>query len=210
MKNIIIVSVGNGGFHAINYMIDSGLNGAEFVSCSTDEMALEMSKSDKKIWLGKNMIQYGLDGSSVERSRKAAIESRKEILETLRGADEIIIVAGLGGYDGTGASPIIAEYAKELGALTVAVVTLPYKFEGVKRTTRAEVGLKNLKKCIDMVVTIRNDEFLKTCDPKTPMTAAFKVLDEILCRAVKSLLALSQNPFRIENVATDKIFNLDA
>ena len=210
MKNIKVISVGGGGLNVVNYMIDSGMTGAEFISCGRDTMALQMSKANRKIWLGKNMVQYGLDGSSVERSRQAAIESREEILENLRGADEIIIIAGLGGYDGTGASPIIAEYAKELGALTVAVITLPYKFEGVKLTTRAEVGLKNLKERIDMVVTVRNDEFLKTCDPKTPMTAAFKVLDEILCRAVRSLLALSQNPFQIENVANDKIFNLDA
>ena len=132
MKNFKVVSVGGGGMNALNHMIDSGLTGAEFIAFSTDKYGLKMSKADKKIQLG-NLV-YGLDsGNNPSRSEQAAIESREEILSTLHGADAVIIVAGLGGFDGTGASPIIAQYAKELNALTIAVVSLPYKFEGIKR-----------------------------------------------------------------------------
>ncbi len=199
MIDIKVVGVGGGAMNAVNYMIDSGLTGAEFISCSRDELLLQMSKADKKIVLGKKMMRYGLDGSSPSRSEQAAIESREEILSALRGADAVIIVACLGGCDGTGASPIIAECAREIGALTVAVVTHPYTFEGSRRTARAEVALKNLSKHADAVIKIRNDKILQIFDPKTPITMAFKCIDEILCRAVRNLLSVFQRAFRITN-----------
>lgn len=139
MPNIKIVSVGGGGMYALNHMIDSGLTGAEFISCSTRKYRLKDSKAEKKLRLGN--LAYALDGSLPERSEKAAIESREKILTALRGADVVIIVAGLGGSDGTGASPIIAECAREVGALTIAVVTRPYTFEGPRRTAKAEIAL---------------------------------------------------------------------
>ena len=198
MKNFKIVSVG-GGMNAINHMIDSGTAGAEFISCSTREYYLTEAQARKKIRLG-NLI-YGLDsGSTPSRSEQAAIETREEILSALHGADAVIIVAGLGGCDGTGASPIVAQYAKELGALTVAVVSFPYKFEGPRRTARAEAALKKLSAQADAVIKIRSDKILEVVDKKTPLSKAFVCLDEIMCRAVKSLLNIFQNPFRIDDV----------
>ena len=184
-----VISVGGGGMFAVNHMIDSGVTGAEFISCSRDKMSLQMSKADKKILLDKN-FQYGLDGGSTERSAKAANESREEILSALRGAKAVIIVAGLGGFDGTGASPVVAKFAKELGALTVAVVTFPYRFEGLRRTARAEAALEKLLARADMVAKISNDKVLQSVDKKMKMTMthAFKCVDEIICRAVKSLV----------------------
>lgn len=198
MKNLKIVSVGGGGMNAVNHMIDSGLNGAEFIACSRDEFFLQMSKADKKIHLGKNMMQYGLDGSTPSRSEQAAIESREEILETLHGADAVIIVACLGGSDGTGATPIIAKYAREVGALVVAVVTLPYLFEGPLRTTRAETALTNLSANVDSVIKIRNDNVLQFCDPKAPITHAFKFIDEIIFHTVRTLISVFQAPFKVD------------
>lgn len=200
MSNIKIVSVGSGGMNALNHMIDSGLTGAEFITFSSDKYGLKMSKADKKIQLG-NLV-YGLDsGNNPSRSEQAAIETREEILEALRGADAIIIVAGLGGCDGTGASPIIAQYAKEIGALTVAVVSCPFTFEGPRRTARAEDALKKLSECTDAVIKFRNDKFLQVVDKKTPMTQVFKWSDEIFCRAVRTLISIFQGAFKIKSVA---------
>ncbi|MBD3878509.1 MAG: hypothetical protein SR1Q5_02310 [Quinella sp. 1Q5] len=202
MKNFKVVSVGWGGMNAINYMIDSGLTGAEFISCSVDKYGLQMSKADRKVWLRK--IQYGLDDGSPSRSEQAAIESREEILSALSRADAVIIVAGLGGCDGTGASPITVQYAKELGALTVAVVSLPYKFEGVRRTTRAEDALKKLSEQADAVIKIRNDKILQVVDKNTSMTKAFTCIDEIMCHAVRSLINIFQGAFRIDDITKIK------
>lgn len=189
-----VISVGVGGMFAVNHMIDSGVTGAEFISCSRDEMSLQMSKAEKKILLDKN-VSYGLDGGSTERSAKAANESREEILSALRGAEAVIIVAGLGGFDGTGASPVVAKFAKELGVLTVALVTLPYRFEGLRRTARAEAALEKLLARADMVVKISNDKVLQSVDKKMKitMTQSFKCVDEIICRAVRNLIVLLQD-----------------
>jgi len=200
MKNLKVVSVGYGGMNALNHMIDSGLTGAEFIAFSVcDEQALQMSKATKKILLGKRL--YGLDGSTVERSERTAVENREKILSALRGADAVIIVAGLGGFNGTGATPIVAEYAREVNALTVAVVTCPFTFEGPKRTARAEAALEKLSAHADSVIKIRNDNFLPLFSPRTPMTAVFKCADEIICRAVRTLLAAFQKPFRVDAAA---------
>ena len=204
MINIKIVSVGNGGMNAVNHMIDSGLTGAEFIACNFFEWKLGKSKADKKILLGKERPR-GLGADLPERSIKAAIESREEIFSALRGADAIIIVAGLGGCDGTGAAPIIAGYAKELGALIVAVVSLPYKFEGPIRTGRGEDALKKLSAQADAVIKFHNDKISHMIDPKTPVTKIFVCSDEIMCRAVRSLISIFQSPFRIEDVAKIKI-----
>ena len=197
MANIKVISVGGGGMSALNHMIESGLTGAEFISCAFDRFYLEMSKADKKILIGKNILR-GLDGSTTARSKQAAIDSREEILETLRGADAVIIVAGLGGFDGTGASPVVASYAKELGALTVAVASFPFRFEGIKRTERAKTALKNLSEQADTVIKIPNDTLLKLVPPKTPMTYAFKIVDKAMLQAVRSLIATFQAPFKID------------
>ena len=184
---IKVISVGNGGMNVVNHMIESGVTGAEFISCSRFEFLLQMFKADKKIILGKKL--YGLDGGSPARSEKSAIESSEEIFSALRGAKAVIIVAGLGGCDGTGASHVVANFAKELGALTAAVVSLPYKFEGVRRTARAEVALEKLSASVDKVIKFPADEILEAADPKTPITHAFKILDEAMSRAVQNLIA---------------------
>ena len=196
MKNLKVVSVGSGGLNAVNHMIDSGLTGAEFIAFTTDKYALQMYKAAKKIQLGT--MHYALDGNSPARSEQAAIESREEILSALRGADAVIIVAGLGGADGTGASPIIAQYAKKLGALTIAVVTRPYKFEGIKRAAKAKASLKKLSAYADAVVKIRNDKILQIVDKNTTITHAFRCVDEILFHVVRTLIAVCQSPFGID------------
>ncbi len=196
MSNVKIVSVGSGGMNALNHMIDAGLTGAEFIACNFSEWELEKSRADKKILLGKEMVRYFHD-NSLSRCKQAATETREEILEALRGADAIIIVAGLGGCDGTGASPIIAQYAKEIGALTVAVVSRPYTFEGPRRTARAEDALKKLSEYADAVIKFRNDKLLQVVDKKTPMTKAFKYSDEIFCRAVRTLISVSDSSFAL-------------
>ena len=197
MKNLKVVSVGGGGLNAVNHMIDSGLTGAEFIAFNTNKYFLQMSKADKKIWLNEGKPR-GLGADLPELSMNAAIKNREEILSALRGADVVIIVAGLGGADGTGASPIIAQCAKELGALTIAVVSRPYIFEGPKRTAKAEAALQKLSAHADAVIKIRNDKILEVVDKKTPLSAAFKCLDEILFRAVRTLVAVCQSPFRIK------------
>lgn len=206
MPNVKIIGVGNGGMHALDRMIDSDLTGAEFISCSTRKYDLKYSKANK-LRLGN--LSYGLDGDTPSRSEQAAIESREEILDTLRGADAAIIVAGLGGADGSGASPVVAKYAREVGALTIAAVTLPYVFEGSRRTAKAEVALKNLSANTDVVLKIRNDKFLQMFDPKTPISYAFKVADEILCHAVRTLIAVCQSAFKID-VDKEKILGANA
>lgn len=199
MKTLKIVSIGGGGLNAVNHMIDSGLTGAQFIACSTCEFDLQMSKAANNIWLDDGII-HGLDGSTVSRSEQAAIKSRDKILSAFDGADAIIIVAGLGGFCGTGASPIVAQYARELGALTIAVVTLPYRFEGPKRSARANAAVEKLSACTDAIIKIRNDKLLQVVDKKTPLAKAFNIADEILLHAVRTLVSVFQNAFKINPV----------
>ncbi len=184
---IKVVGVGGGGSNAVNTMIKSGLSGAEFIVANTDAQALKASVSNIKIQLGEKITKGLGAGANPEIGKQSAIEDRDRIREILNGSDMVFITAGLGGGTGTGGAPIIAEIAREIGALTVAVVTKPFFFEGNRRMRQAEEGLRELKSVVDTVITIPNQRLLAVAGKSTSMVDAFKKVDEILLQAVKGI-----------------------
>lgn len=194
---IIVVWVGWGGTNAVNRMIESGLEGVEFIALNTDSQALFRSLPKKKINIG-NIITWGLwAGSNPETGKKAAEESREEIKDALAGADMVFITCGLGGGTGTWAAPVVAEIAKEVGALTVWVVTKPFAFEGQNRMTKAVDGFDDLKEKVDTLITIPNDRILSIIDKKTPLLDAFSIVDEVLNQWVQGISDLITQPWLI-------------
>ncbi len=194
VANIKVIGVWWGGQNAVNRMIEAGLQGVDFIVMNTDVQALYGSLAENKINLGK-MITGGLGaGSSPEVGKKAAEESREEIKSHLEGADMIFITCGLGGGTGTGAAPVVAEVAKELGALTVGVVTRPFSFEGQNRTAKAMDGYDELKEKVDTLITIPNDRILSIIDKKTPLLDAFSIVDEVLNQGVQGISDLITQP----------------
>lgn len=191
---IKVVGVGGGGNNAVNRMIDSGLKGVEFISINTDKQALYLSKANQKIQIGDKLTKGLGAGANPEIGQKSAEESREEIAQALKDADLIFITAGMGGGTGTGAAPIVSEIAKELGILTVGVVTKPFMFEGRKRMVNAEQGVACLKEMVDTLVTIPNDRLLQVVDKKTPITEAFRVADDVLKQGVQGISDLITVP----------------
>lgn len=184
---IKVVGVGGGGSNAVNTMIMAGLTGAEFIVANTDAQALKASIADIKIQLGEKITKGLGAGASPEVGKQSAIEVRDRLREILAGSDMVFVTAGLGGGTGTGAAPIIAEIAKECGALTVAVVTKPFFFEGNRRMRQAEEGLAELRAVVDTVITIPNQRLLAVAGKSTTMIDAFKKVDEVLLQAVKGI-----------------------
>ena len=184
---IKVIGVGGGGGNAVNTMIAAGLSGAEFIVANTDAQALKANLSNIKIQLGEQVTKGLGAGANPEVGRKSAMEDREKIKELLEGSDMVFITAGLGGGTGTGAAPIIAEVAKEVGALTVAVVTKPFIFEGNRRMKQAEEGLRELRNTVDTVITIPNQRLLAVAGKNTSMIDAFKKVDEVLLQAVKGI-----------------------
>ena len=184
---IKVIGVGGGGGNAVNTMIAAGLSGAEFIVANTDAQALKANLSTIKIQLGEQVTRGLGAGANPEVGRKSAMEDRAKIKELLEGSDMVFITAGLGGGTGTGAAPIIAEIAKEIGALTVAVVTKPFIFEGNRRMKQAEEGLRELRNTVDTVITIPNQRLLAVAGKNTSMIDAFKKVDEVLLQAVKGI-----------------------
>jgi len=182
-----VVGVGGCGGNAVNTMIESGLEGVEFVAANTDSQALERSKAHVKVQLGATLTKGLGAGANPDTGRNAAIESKEMLTEALTGADMVFITAGMGGGTGTGAGPIVAEAAKQAGALVVAVVTKPFSFEGGKKMRQAEEGLKRLKEVVDTVITIPNQRLLSVANKNTSLTDAFKKADEVLLQAVKGI-----------------------
>ena len=178
--NIKVIGIGGGGNNAINRMIDAGLKGVEFISVNTDAQALYLSKADKKIQIGEKLTKGLGAGANPEIGKKAAEESKDAVEESLKGADMVFITAGMGGGTGTGGAPIVAEISKNLGILTVGVVTKPFTFEGKKRLTNAEIGITDIKNNVDTLITIPNDRLLSIAEKKTSMLEAFKMADDIL------------------------------
>ena len=185
--NIKVVGVGGGGSNAVNTMIQSGLTGTDFIVANTDAQALKTNSASIKIQLGEKITKGLGAGANPDVGKRSALEDRDKIFETLNGADMIFITAGLGGGTGTGAAPIIAQVAKEIGALTVAVVTKPFAFEGKKRMIQAEEGLRELKAIVDTVITIPNQRLLAVAGKSTTMIDAFRKVDEVLLQAVKGI-----------------------
>lgn len=197
---IKVVGVGGGGNNAVNRMIEAGLRGVEFLAVNTDAQALSASLASEKIQIGRQVTRGLGAGADPEIGKKAAEESREEIKERLKGADMVFITAGMGGGTGTGASPVIAEIATEVGALTVGVVTRPFSFEGRKRAAQAEMGINNLKAKVDTLITIPNDRLLQVVDKKTSILQAFRVADDVLRQGVQGISDL---------IAVPGLINLD-
>ncbi len=191
---IKVVGVGGGGCNAVNRMIQARVEGIEFISANTDLQALERSMAPIKLQLGGKLTKGLGAGANPDVGRAAALEDTERIIEQLEGADMVFITAGLGGGTGTGAAPIIASLSSELGALTIAVVTKPFTFEGRRRSSQAEMGLKDLKDCVDTVITIPNDRLLQALDLKTPLMQAFNVCDDVLRQAVQGISDLITVP----------------
>lgn len=191
---IKVIGVGGGGGNAINRMVDEKVKGVEFIVANTDTQALHGSKADVKIQLGPKATQGLGAGSIPEVGEKAAEESEEQIRQALEGADLVFVTAGMGGGTGTGAAPIVARIAKDLGALTVGVVTRPFSFEGPKRGRYAAEGLRNLKENVDTLVVISNNRLLEIVDRKTPMMEAFGEADNVLRQGVQGISDLITAP----------------
>ena len=184
---IKVIGIGGGGGNAVNRMIEAGIEGIEFLVANTDLQALKRSKAPVKIQLGGRLTKGLGAGSSPNVGREAALEDTDKIIEVLEGADMVFVTTGLGGGTGTGGAPIIASLATELNALTVAVVTKPFHFEGRRRMVQAEEGLRELHECVDTVITIPNERLLHTVDKNAPLGAAFSVADDVLRQAVQGI-----------------------
>lgn len=191
---IIVLGVGGGGNNAVNRMIDGGVRGVDFVALNTDKQALLSSRAELKLQLGEKITQGLGAGANPEIGTKSAEENKAEIQQVLDGADMVFITAGMGGGTGTGAAPVIAEIAKELGILTVGVVTKPFTFEGRKRIIQAEQGIENLKAKVDTLVTIPNDRLLQIADKKTTMADAFVMADDVLKQGIQGISDLISVP----------------
>ncbi|KNZ70463.1 cell division protein FtsZ [Thermincola ferriacetica] len=198
--NIKVIGVGGGGNNAVNRMISAGLKGVEFITVNTDAQALYLSQAPQKIQIGAKLTKGLGAGANPEIGQKAAEENREELVQALKGADMVFVTAGMGGGTGTGAAPIVAEVAKEVGALTVGVVTKPFTFEGRKRLTQAEAGINNLKEKVDTLITIPNDRLLQVIDKHTSIVEAFRIADDVLRQGVQGISDL---------IAVPGLINLD-
>ncbi|MDD3612428.1 MAG: cell division protein FtsZ [Clostridia bacterium] len=191
---IKVVGVGGGGNNAVNRMIEHGLKGVDFISVNTDKQALYVSQATQKIQIGEKLTKGLGAGANPEIGQKAAEESKDDIAQILKGADMVFITAGMGGGTGTGAAPIVAEIARELGILTVGVVTKPFIFEGKQRMINAERGISELKSRVDTLVTIPNDRLLQVVEKRTSMLEAFKIADDVLRQGVQGISDLIAVP----------------
>ncbi|WP_214727009.1 cell division protein FtsZ [Exiguobacterium sp. s168] len=200
VAKIKVIGVGGGGSNAVNRMIEHGVQGVEFIAVNTDAQALNMSQADVKLQLGAKLTRGLGAGANPEIGKKAAEESREQLTEILSGADMVFVTAGMGGGTGTGAAPVIAEISKEIGALTVGVVTKPFMFEGRKRMQHAVSGVQNFKEKVDTLIVIPNDKLLEIVDRNTPMLEAFKEADNVLRQGVQGITDL---------IAVPGLINLD-
>ncbi|RID87256.1 cell division protein FtsZ [Peribacillus asahii] len=197
---IKVIGVGGGGNNAVNRMIEHGVQGVEFIAVNTDAQALNLSKAEVKMQIGGKLTRGLGAGANPEVGKKAAEESKEQIEEALRGADMVFVTAGMGGGTGTGAAPVIAQIARDLGALTVGVVTRPFTFEGRKRATQAQGGISAMKESVDTLIVIPNDRLLEIVDKSTPMLEAFREADNVLRQGVQGISDL---------IATPGLINLD-
>jgi len=191
---IKVVGVGGGGSNAVNRMIENGMIDVDFIVINTDEQALKMSNAPTKIVIGKKVTNGMGAGGDPEKGLKAAKEDKERIAKALDGADMVFVTAGMGGGTGTGAAPIVAEIAKNLGALTVGVVTIPFAFEGKVREKNAKLGIEALKQHVDTLIVIKNDQIFQIIEPNVPATVALKLIDEILYNAVKGISDIINKP----------------
>ena len=191
---IKVVGVGGGGGNAVNRMIDAGLKGVEFVGVNTDAQALLISDADVKLDIGRQLTRGLGAGSDPDVGRQAAEDHRDEIEEVLKGADMVFITAGEGGGTGTGGAPIVAEIARSMGALTIAIVTRPFSFEGRRRSVQADSGIQRIREKVDTLIVIPNDRLLDIADEKSSLLAAFKLADDVLLQGVQGITDLITTP----------------
>ncbi|UEX89399.1 cell division protein FtsZ [Staphylococcus ratti] len=187
LATLKVIGVGGGGNNAVNRMIDHGMNNVEFIAINTDGQALNLSKAESKIQIGEKLTRGLGAGANPEIGKKAAEESREQIEDAIQGADMVFVTAGMGGGTGTGAAPVVAKIAKEMGALTVGVVTRPFSFEGRKRQTQAAAGVESMKAAVDTLIVIPNDRLLDIVDKSTSMMEAFKEADNVLRQGVQGI-----------------------
>ncbi|EIZ8412992.1 cell division protein FtsZ [Listeria monocytogenes] len=200
LATIKVIGVGGGGNNAVNRMIEHGVQGVEFISVNTDAQALNLAKAETKLQIGTKLTRGLGAGAVPEIGKKAAEESREQIEEALKGSDMVFVTAGMGGGTGTGAAPVFAQIAKEMGALTVGVVTRPFGFEGPKRTKQALTGTEAMKEAVDTLIVIPNDRLLQIVDKNTPMLEAFREADNVLRQGVQGISDL---------IAVPGLINLD-
>ncbi|MCK9471108.1 MAG: cell division protein FtsZ [Bacilli bacterium] len=189
-----VVGIGGGGGNAVNRMIENDVKGVDFIVINTDAQVLRLAKADTRLQIGKQLTRGLGAGADPEIGQKAAEESEDEIREILRGSDMVFITAGMGGGTGTGAAPVVAKIAKELGALTVGIVTKPFSFEGRKRQAQAIKGLDELKPLVDTLIVVPNDKLLYLTDKNTPMLEAFREVDNVLRRGVQGIAEIIAIP----------------
>lgn len=200
LARIKVIGVGGGGNNAVNRMIEHGVQGVEFIAVNTDAQALNLSKAEVKMQIGAKLTRGLGAGANPEVGKKAAEESKEQIEAALTGADMVFVTAGMGGGTGTGAAPVIAGIARQLGALTVGVVTRPFTFEGKKRSNQAQGGISSMKEAVDTLIVIPNDRLLEIVDKSTPMLEAFREADNVLRQGVQGISDL---------IATPGLINLD-
>lgn len=200
LATIKVIGVGGGGNNAVNRMIEHNVQGVEFIAVNTDAQALNLSKAEIKMQIGAKLTRGLGAGANPEVGKKAAEESKEQIEEALKGADMVFVTAGMGGGTGTGAAPVIAKIAHELGALTVGIVTRPFTFEGRKRATQASGGIDAMKDAVDTLIVIPNDRLLEIVDKSTPMLEAFREADNVLRQGVQGISEL---------IAVPGLINLD-
>lgn len=209
--SIKVVGVGGGGGNVVNRMIEAGLRGIEFITVNTDKQALELSKANKKIQIGEKLTRGLGAGANPEIGKCSAEESKAEIAEALKGADMVFVTAGMGGGTGTGAAPIVAETSREMGILTVAVVTKPFPFEGKRRTAQAEAGIDELKQRVDTLIVIPNEKLLQVVEKQTRLQDAFDMSDNVLKQGVQGISDLITIPGLVNlDFADVKTIMLDA
>ncbi|MGG3560884.1 cell division protein FtsZ [Neobacillus rhizosphaerae] len=200
VARIKVIGVGGGGNNAVNRMIEAGIQGVEFIAVNTDAQALNLSKAEIRMQIGATLTRGLGAGANPEVGRKAVEESKSQLQEVLKGADMVFVTAGMGGGTGTGAAPAIAQISRELGALTIGVVTRPFGFEGKKRATNAQNGIELMRKAVDTLIIIPNDRLLQIVDKKTPMIQAFREADNVLRQGVQGISDL---------IAVPGLINLD-
>ncbi|MBM7659448.1 cell division protein FtsZ [Bacillus mesophilus] len=200
LATIKVIGVGGGGNNAVNRMIEHGVQGVDFIAVNTDAQALNLSKAEVKMQIGGKLTRGLGAGANPEVGKKAAEESREQLEEVLKGADMVFVTAGMGGGTGTGAAPVIAQIAREIGALTVGVVTRPFTFEGRKRSNQATGGIDAMKEAVDTLIVIPNDRLLEIVDKNTPMLEAFREADNVLRQGVQGISDL---------IAVPGLINLD-
>ena len=200
VARIKVIGVGGGGNNAVNRMIEGGVQGVEFIAVNTDAQALNLSKAEIKMQIGAQLTRGLGAGANPEVGRKAVEESRRQLEDVLKGADMVFVTAGMGGGTGTGAAPAIAEIARELGALTIGVVTRPFGFEGRKRASNAADGIELMSQAVDTLIIVPNDRLLQIVDKRTPMIEAFREADNVLRQGVQGISDL---------IAVPGLINLD-